>query len=273
MKHRLFAVAACLLTATVAHAKAATEIPAVPDELLNPAAPDAGAVSDLRTQMLSEAGKTAGFQSGLAQRAALLKEAVEKRAEALDKMFRFSVLIGRDGALPPVVTEARDAAAFSPDQIRTAYRVYDVVREERFVSVPPTWRDYVFVGLPERSGIALPAKAARPEDDKELRIWQDAVAGGWEDGQRQADVIVSANFHRLARDYAGMLRYSLLLRQGMMTRTETAESERPVSVNGTNMKLGDKLKRMTQKARFEADSDKWNVVPRVVLRPQEDRRE
>jgi defect-in-organelle-trafficking protein DotC len=51
-------------------------------------------------------------------------------------MFKFAPMIAKNGTLPPVIVEARDVAAFSQDQVRTANRVYKIEREERFVSVP-----------------------------------------------------------------------------------------------------------------------------------------
>ena len=44
-----------------------------------------------------------------------------------------SVLISREGWLPPVIDEAQDVAHIQPDQIRTASRVWTILRPERFV--------------------------------------------------------------------------------------------------------------------------------------------
>lgn len=229
------------------------------ESLLNPTSEATTGVSSLRTQMLTEAGKTVGFRGGMAARAQVLGGGLNGRAERLDAIFRFSPLINKKGTMPPVIVEARDLTAFARDQIRTANRVYKIVQEERFVSVPPTWRDYLFVGLPIKGRVELPALDARPQNSNEEEIWREAVKAGWDEGQAQADAILAANFKRLTRDYSGMILYSTLLQQGMISKTKVAESRRTVTSdsNGKQLVLGDTLRRVTQKASFEADPNKW----------------
>jgi defect-in-organelle-trafficking protein DotC len=65
-------------------------------------------------------------------------------------MFQFAPLVSPSGTVPPVIEAARDVATFTPDQVRKANEVYKIEREERFVSVPPSWRDYLLVGLPTK---------------------------------------------------------------------------------------------------------------------------
>lgn len=231
--------------------------PVTLEALLNPISKASSGVTDLRAQMLTDAGKTVGFRGGMAARAHVLTDALTVRAAQLDTIFLFSPLINKKGTIPPVIVEARDVASFAPAQIRTATRVYKIEKEERFVSVPPTWRDYLFVGLPVSGGVDLPTFPARPQDGKEEAIWRRAVTGGWKEGQAQADAILSANFNRLTRDYSGMLLYSTLLQQGMVSTTRVAESQQTSSSDGRVLILGDKLRRVIKKAAFESDPGKW----------------
>ena len=238
--------------------------PASLDELMNPASEANTGVSDLRFQMLTEAARTVGFRGGLAERAAVLKEALGKRAPRLDTIFQFSMLMDGSGTVPPVIVEARDLSSVSSDQIRTANRVYKIIREERFVSVPPTWRDYLFVGLVAKNdGIELPDFAIRPKNSEEESIWRAGVRQGWKDGQRQASAILAANFSRLTRDYVGMLRYSTLLQTGMISTTRVAESSQTVTGDAKQLMLGDTLKRVTSRAAFRPDSTQWVPVVNV----------
>ena len=243
--------------------------PAAPvtlDELLNPPSHATTGVTDLRSQMLTDAGKTVGFRGGMTARARVLVAALDGRAAALDPVVQFAPLINRDGTIPPVIVEARDLSAFAPDQVRTASRVYKIVKEEHFVSVPPTWRDYLLVGLPVRGAVELPVMETRPQDDKEQGIWKAAVNAGWIDGQHQADAILAANFNRLARDYTGMLRYSTLLQAGMITPAHVAESRQTVTGNTTQLMLGDTLRRLTSHATFETDPLHWEPTVNKVSR-------
>lgn len=245
-----------------------TVAPASLDDLLNPVSEATTGVSDLRIQMLTEAARTVGFRGGLAERAAVLKEALDSRAARLDTIFQFSMVMNSNGTVPPVIVEARDLSSVSSDQIRTANRVYKIVREERFAAVPPTWRDYLLVGLVAKNdGVELPDFAIRPKNGEEESIWKAGVRRGWEEGQKQAQAILAANFNRLTRDYVGMLRYSTLIQTGMISTTKVAESSQTVTGDSKQLMLGDTLKRVTSRAAFQPDAGKWR--PTVNLNASE----
>ncbi|WP_241136333.1 type IV secretory system conjugative DNA transfer family protein [Achromobacter insuavis] len=238
--------------------------------LLNPtAASRARANTELRERMLREAGATVGFRGGMASRAKLIGDALGKRANELDAMYQFSTVMGPGGALPPVVVKASELSSFGTDQIRTADRVYKIEKQERFVSVPPTWRDYLFVGLPTQGSVELPQAEARPKTGAELEVWRAAVTDGWAKGESQADAILEANFNRLTRDYVGMFTYSLLLQQGMVSQTRVAESRQVVTGDSKQLMIGDTTRRLTQKAAFETNADNWrpNIGYDQVLVP------
>ncbi len=235
------------------------------ESLQRPGRSKPAGVTDLRKQMLDDAGRTVGFRGGVAAKAHLLHVALGNRSDELDKMFQFSPPITPSGTIPPVIVEARDVATFSPDQIRTADRVYKITRAERFVSVPPTWRDYLFVGLPMSGGVDLPDFAARPQTGEEEAIWKVAVADGWQAGQQQAVEILEANFNRLTRDYKGMLLYSTLLQKDMIGTTQVAGSQQTVTGDSQQLVLGDKLKRVTKRAEFVSDPKQWR--PTVTKEP------
>lgn len=245
----------------VKHDHSTASVPEEPlvtlESLLNPISISATGVNDLRTEMLTQVGKTVGFRGGMAARGRVLIDVLKIRSDRLDTIFQFAPLINKNGTIPPVIVEARDLSAFAPEQIRSANRVYKIEREERFVSVPPTWRDYLFVGLPARGSVDMPTLDARPQNDREQAIWKVAVIDGWKDGESQASEILSANFNRLTRDYTGMMLYSTLLQAGMITSTRVAESSQTVTGDGKQLMLGETLRRVTSKASFETDPNKW----------------
>ncbi len=227
------------------------------DALIHVTSPARSGMSGIRFQLLQDAGRKLGFRGGLQQRGLEIAQGLDARDAALEKIFQFSSLISVDGVLPPVIVEASDVATFAPDQIRTADHVYRIVKEERFVSVPPTWRDYLLSGLVFKSKLDLPDIDARPKDDSEEAIWRDAVTAGWQEGVGQADAILSANFNRLTRDFTGMMLYSTLMQQGQIKRTKVAESVQTVSGNGNRMLVGDKLRRIVGKAALDNDARNW----------------
>jgi defect-in-organelle-trafficking protein DotC len=230
------------------------------DTLLSLPAKGGVGANGIRAKLLSDAGQTVGFRAGMANRAQTLTKKIDARTAELDALFQFSTLVRPDGTLPPVIVEATDVASFSTDQFRLAGHVYRIEKEERFVSVPPTWRNYLFAGLSRRAKVELPVPEARPQDEKELIIWREAVRSGWQRGEREADAVLDANFSRLTRDYTGMILYSPLLATGMILPTKVAESAQTVTGDARQLTLNDTLRRLTSKARFETNADKWVPV-------------
>jgi|SRR6185312_2866351 len=267
MKMRLLALATILLVGT-AHAGTQVDTPTPPslNDLMQLKAPATDGVADLRARMIGTAGRTVGFRAGLANRGRTYKHYLDTRTAALDSMYQFQTLLGPGGVLPPVIVEARDVAAYADDQMRTSTRVYKIVQPERLVSVPPTWRSYLLTGLLGRVTVDLPDDAARPKNAAEMKVWQDAVQKGWHEGEKAADAIFTANLNRLTRDYNGMLRYSILLQQGVITPTQIAESHRSVSGDTLEIKLDDRLRRITQKAELQANPARW--APKSPLRDE-----
>lgn len=227
------------------------------DDLMNPASKATTGVTDIRSEMIETAAQTVGFQNGLADAAKQLIEQLNTRQSRLDNIFQFNTLVQKNGVLPPVIVEANDLSAFSDDQIRTADKVYKIIKTERFVSVPPSWKDYLYVGLINQPGEVIGVK---PENSAELKLWRKAVQKGWKQGQLQAGEILKENFNRLNRDFTGMMLYSTLRQQHMIDSTTVGESI--TTLNGTKdqLMIGDKHKRILKKASFNTNPAQWKPV-------------
>lgn len=235
--------------------------PAGMDAYLNPGNSDHAGVSDTVYQMLSEAGRTVGFQGGKAERAWELTQALMARDTLLSQTYDFRPLISRQGYLPPVIDLATDLAHITPDQIRTAYRTYKILIPAHFVSNPPSWRTWLLTGLSTKR-IDSPDTSVRPKNGDEDDIWQAAIKKGWSEGRTSADQILEANFNRLTRDYTGMLRYSELLQQGIIQAPDVSEQQQAVTGDREQLMIGDKVKRMTDPAGFVVDKGRWTPVVR-----------
>jgi defect-in-organelle-trafficking protein DotC len=255
----LSAAVALVLAATTTVVRAGDVTPPSLNDVLQLKAPAVDAVAVMRANMLTSAGRTVGFRAGLANQGIEYKHMLDSRASVLDKMYQFQTLLGPGGVQPPVIVEARDSESINNDQMRTATRIYKIIRPEKLVSVPPTWRDYLYTGLILNGDIALPEGDARPKNNAEMAVWQEAVREGWKQGQKEATAIFEANLNRLTRDFNGMLRYSILLKQHIITPTQVAESHRAVTGDTIEIKLDDRLRRITQKAQLQTDPSKWQL--------------
>jgi defect in organelle trafficking protein DotC len=229
---------------------------------LSPSRPDTD-VNDTVRQMLNDAGRTVGFRGGKAQRAFELRQALTAQGTTLDALYDFRYLISRQGYLPPVIAAAQDLAHITPDQIRTAYRTYDILVPARFVSNPPTWRTWLLAGL-STARTDEPDASVQPKNSDQRALWKAAVLQGWQDGRDSADQTLEANFHRLTRDYTGMMRYSTLLHQGMVQAPDVAEQQQSVSGSRNKLMIGDKVRRIKDPAGFVVDKKRWTPVIRVV---------
>ncbi|EAQ6042322.1 conjugal transfer protein, partial [Salmonella enterica] len=91
-------------------------------------------------------------------------------------------------------------------------------------------------------------------------VWQNAIKKGWQEGRQSADDTLAANFNRLTRDYTGMMRYSLLVKQKMITPPVIAEQQQSVSGSREELMLGDKVRDLKQRAGFDLDKKKWEPL-------------
>lgn len=230
-------------------------------DYLNPGVNDYNGLSDTMWQMLNDAGQTVGFQGGKAQRAWELRQILTERDSTLNAMYDFRPLISKQGYLPPVIATSADLAHITPDQIRTAYRTYNILVPARFVSNPPGWRTWLLPGLANKR-IDAPDSSVRPKNSKERAVWETAVRKGWEDGRQSADRTLESNLNRLTRDYTGMLRYSTLLQQGIIQAPDVKESQQSVTGTRDELMIGDKVKRIQDPAGFVVDKNKWKPVIR-----------
>lgn len=219
-------------------------------------------LSVVRAEALREKAQALGAQAGLARRSAEILSALAINEKSLDRLFNMGPLVIEGKVLPPVVVETRDAVAINePDVIRTSERIFRIERQERFFTVLPTWRDYLYVGLQPATVNELHPQMM-PRDESEKQLWDHSLERGWKQGVEQADAIYSENMARLEKDYAGMIRYLLLCAKGMITRPVIAASFSLVTGDKKEMAVNDTAYKITEKTGLEVDSKRWSPVIR-----------
>lgn len=258
-------VLACLMSTMCAgHSYAGTPYTEQPapsfDQVLNGFTDSAA--DTVRINVLRELGETIGFRSGLVWEAQNIAKGLKAKETQLDRIFQFGTLVTTEHTLPPVIVEATDVATIAPDQLRTANKVFNIIKSEEFVSVPPTWRDYLFTGLTQAPEIVYPNEDAKPKTNTEKKAWEMAMKKGWDDGVQQAVNILDENFNRLNRDYNGMYRFSIMLKNGMITRTQIATQSYKVSPDSSkdSLTLDETHQQIMKKSEFQIDPQKWNAL-------------
>lgn len=215
-------------------------------------------VNSLRYQGLREASLSLGARAGLAWRAQQINQIVARHERNLDLVFNFNSLMLDKHVLPPVLIEGRQNLDQTADDIiRISDRAYSIQSQARFVTVPPTWRDYLKMNYKEPD---IPDSSLMPRTDSEKKVWDRYVDEGWQAGISQADVIFAENLGRLKRDFDGMIRYRVLLAQNMVSKPYVAQVNMGVTGGDSQMAINDRVLRITALPEFNISSQEWNAV-------------
>jgi defect-in-organelle-trafficking protein DotC len=231
------------------------------DKIANPAAiVQKVEVPMIRMEALQQTASALGAQAGLKRRAAQLNVSLEEKALQLDRIFDFNAMMVYQNVMAPVLTEGR--ATFqqnSEEEIRISDRMFKIERSARFVPHPPTWRDYLQQNTTVK--IETPHASLLPKNEGEKAVWNDWVKKGWVEGEEQANALFEKGVARLRRDYAGMIQYKILLKQGLVTAPIVAQTNLGVTGGGTQMSLKDQVYRISVPTNLIADTQSWKQYP------------
>lgn len=214
-------------------------------------------VSPLRIQMLRDTALSVGARGGLAHRANQLNKIIEKHSLLLHRVFNFHRILLDDSIIPPVLVEGRFSLNLADENtIRVADRNYKIIKQAKFVTASPTWRDYLIMHFcpPE-----TPDKSLLPRNKGEVIVWKKYIEQGWEAGVAQAKLIYTENLAKLTRDYKGMILYSTLLAQNMVSPPYVATLDLGVTGNKSALNINDRVLRITALPGLKTDSSQWKT--------------
>jgi len=220
---------------------------------------------DIRKEAIREAALSYGARGGLAFRTYEIRKELEKRERSLDKVFDFRQLLipAPSGLLiePPVINESIDALLIDSNGQEAAVsdRVYNIVNNAKIISAARTWRDYLERGW---SQVEPPPDLLRPENSDERQVWIEEVNKGWKAGVLQANEIFEADLARLNADFNGMVRYRVLLSQGIVSPPYALQVDRGITGGGDMMRVGDRAVQITGKPELISGADKWTPASR-----------
>ena len=215
---------------------------------------------DIKKDAQKEAALSYGARGGLAWRTYHIRNELETRADYMDRIFDFrQLLIAAPSGLliePPIIGESENAMIIDPSGLEAAVadRVYNIGRNARIVSTPRTWRAYL-----ERQwgDVTPPPDILRPENKEEREQWMRWVEKGWDEGVDQANEIFQTDLNKLVADYRGMVRYRMLLSQGMVSPPYALQTDRGVTGNGNEMRVGDRGLSITGLPQLKTKTQEW----------------
>lgn len=220
---------------------------------------------DIRMDALKEAAISFGARGGLAKRTFEIREELTTRTRYMDKVFNFSQLLiaAPSGFLiePPVVTESMNAMLIDIDGQTAAVsdKIYNIIRNARIVSAPRIWRQYL---EREWGEVMPPPDILTPQNNEERVIWELHIRKGWKFGYEQADDIFKDDLARLESDYQGMVRYRMLLAQGMISPPYALQVDRGITGGGDEMHIGDRAVQITGVPELITGAETWKPASR-----------
>jgi defect-in-organelle-trafficking protein DotC len=214
--------------------------------------------SNLRAQILQDSALSLGAQGGLAWASEQINTKTNQDRKYLDNIFNFHAMMLSHGVLPPVLAEGDNSLNLDdPSTIRVADKTYKIIKQARFATTAPNWREYLWLPFTRP---ALPHATLLPRNDFEQRIWRTNIRIGWEKGIAQSYSIFQQNLARLKRDFRGMALYRKLLQMKMISPPFVARTELGITGDGENMRINDQVLRIVEHPELQTNSRNWNAV-------------
>jgi len=215
---------------------------------------------DLKRDAQKEAALSYGARGGLANRSHEIMERTRDFDKVLDRVFNFRALLitAPSGLLiePPIVKESLKALVIKDNgnAAAVADSVFDINKNAKIVAAPRDWRSYI---VQEWSKVPPPPRILWPKNNKEQRNWNIWISQGWQAGVKQADEMFELNVNKLSSDYSGMVRYRVLLAQGMISAPYTMHEERGVTGDEKQMRIGESALKITGPSEFIIGANLW----------------
>ncbi|MFW5721615.1 MAG: type IV secretory system conjugative DNA transfer family protein [Bacteroidota bacterium] len=212
--------------------------------------------ADLRPKSIIQAAQTIGFQKGVEWRYNQIIKNVEKNESDINRIFDFGQLTMDNGRLlPPVIVEGNKGVNIESRDTSTEVEVsYRILKDARIISVPPTWRDYLYYEY-KASEVINPA--VLPKNDEEQEIWEKHVASYFQRGIEHADRIFQRNLNKMTRDFKGILSFKILAEQNMVSLPILSEGKVGVVVEDKTLDVDQRVFRITKDGTFNNKVDTW----------------
>ena len=212
-------------------------------------------MSKIREMALKETALSVGAQSGLAWRARMIDDQLTKQARRLDTVYDFNTLILDHNVLPAVLLEGRNTLNLADTQtIRISDRTYKVAKQARFVTTPPTWREYLWMDYKKPE---CPHTSLLPKTRRERQVWGYYVEKGWRNGVEQAATILEESIARLKEDYSGMILYRKLMAMNMVSAPFVSHTDLGITGDASEMRIDDRVLRITALPALNVNSKEW----------------
>ena len=215
--------------------------------------------TDIRLKAVQEAALSLGMQSGLYVESKRINKELDGQSQTLDTIFNFNLIVYKQHVLPPVIEHAKGSLNLGPmsQTIRINGETYNIIKQVRFVTAPPTWRDYIWMNFKPPK---LTNRVLLPKNDKERAIWKTNVSKGYDEGIHQAVQIFNINLNLLKRDYNGMVLYEALLLKGMVSPFYVTGKNHGITGDGSHLVIDDHSMQIKLQPQLNLHSTLWQPI-------------
>lgn len=212
----------------------------------------------VRKATMEEAALSYGAQSALAYYGSKFNQVVLDTAPQMDQIYNFNRFILSNNVLPPVIRQSRkEMAADGYESLRLADRTIQILKPARFVTTPPSWRDYVVINIQRPD---LPDERLWPSTADEYGQWVKSVEKGWMQGKQQMMDIAVQKLSLLQQDYTGIILYHELLAQNMVSEPAVGRDKLGVTGDKSSLRLNDQVLRITARSDLNTTPKNWKPV-------------
>lgn len=207
--------------------------------------------SSSQNALIEKSARGVGIRAGFAAEADNLNRIMMTRfRRAMDRAYNFEPLMLQNGnVVPPVVTKIEGVRELPNSRYLYSAQVqYEIVKEPRLVTIPPSWMDYAL--LPVRS--VRPPTGIKLKSTAEKAVWADAAEGGWEEGVREARRAFIDAMNILDRDHDGMRFYHEMARNGWVSipQVDIASQRTRIDENGRRAFVNEQVVRLVAGSHF-----------------------
>lgn len=220
---------------------------------------------EIRKDAQKEAALSYGARGGLSKRIYEIRKDLKKQERVLDKIYDFKRLLIKapSGLLiePPMISEGENNLIISSDGQEAAVsdRIFNINDPARIVTSPRNWRSYL---EREWEDVPPPPDILLPQNKEERRNWRKWVQKGWKEGYQQAEEIFQTDIDRLQADFTGMVRYRILLAQGMVSQPYALSEDYGITGGGSEMRVGDRAVTITGPSQLKTGAEQWQPADR-----------
>lgn len=212
----------------------------------------------VRKKTMEEAAMAYGAQSALSYYGTRFNAVAEASFKQFDEIYNFNRFILSNNVMPPVVRQSRhDMSTSGLETLRLSDRTIEIVKPARFVTVPPSWRDYVLLNIHRPD---VPDERLWPKTDEEYAKWVAAVDQGWHQGKAQTDSLIRHRLGLLKQDYMGIILYHELLAQNMISKPMVGRAKLGVTGHSGALRLNDQVLRITANSDLNTSPQTWKPV-------------